>query len=104
MREGGKNLAVTNSNSQPLDVQVLKIKYCIKKFLKFVCMPTVLVVNGFRFFFYSNENNEPIHIHIEKAEASAKYWLNPIEEVYSMNLRQNKGRKLNKLSLVILTN
>jgi hypothetical protein len=26
-------------------------------------MPTVLLLNGFRFFFYSNENNEPVHIH-----------------------------------------
>lgn len=24
-------------------------------------MPTVLRINGYRFFFYSNENNEPAH-------------------------------------------
>lgn len=42
-------------------------------------MPTILTVNGFRFYFYSNENDEPVHIHIEKAGGSAKYWLDPIE-------------------------
>ena len=28
-------------------------------------MPTVLRSNGIRFFFYSSENNEPPHIHVE---------------------------------------
>ena len=40
-------------------------------------MPTVLNINGYRFFFFSNERNEPIHIHIEKAENYAKFWLDP---------------------------
>jgi hypothetical protein len=40
-------------------------------------MPTVLIVDGFRFFFYSNENNEPVHIHVEKDGGSGKIWLEP---------------------------
>jgi hypothetical protein len=40
-------------------------------------MPTLLRLNGFRFFFYSNENNEPIHVHVNKAEANGKIWLEP---------------------------
>lgn len=31
-------------------------------------MPTVLRVDGYRFFFYSNEGNEPPHIHVESGE------------------------------------
>lgn len=42
-------------------------------------MPTVLRVDGYRFFFYSNEGNEPPHIHVQKAEKYAKIWLHPIE-------------------------
>jgi hypothetical protein len=38
-------------------------------------MPTILVFEGFRFFFFSNEGFEPPHIHVEKAEGHAKYWL-----------------------------
>ncbi len=40
-------------------------------------MPTVFRYRGFRFFFYSNEGDprEPIHVHVEKAEAEAKFWL-----------------------------
>ncbi len=40
-------------------------------------MPTVLQRKGFRFFFYSNENNEPMHIHVTKADANEKIWLEP---------------------------
>jgi hypothetical protein len=31
-------------------------------------MPTVLYIMGWRFFFYADEGNEPIHIHCKKAE------------------------------------
>jgi hypothetical protein len=40
-------------------------------------MPTVLRIDGFRFFFYSNENNEPAHIHVEKGNDEGKIWLEP---------------------------
>ncbi|MBI2433286.1 MAG: DUF4160 domain-containing protein [Candidatus Hydrogenedentes bacterium] len=38
-------------------------------------MPTVLTMLGWRFFFYANKNNEPLHIHCQKGGAEAKYWL-----------------------------
>lgn len=38
-------------------------------------MPTVLYVNGWRFFFYSNEGNEPVHIHAQKGEKECKFLL-----------------------------
>ena len=41
-------------------------------------MPTVLRVAGFRFFFYSLENGEPPHIHIEQGDRVAKFWLDPL--------------------------
>ena len=40
-------------------------------------MPTILIVQGFRFFFWSNENDEPMHIHVEKGGAEGKIWLLP---------------------------
>jgi hypothetical protein len=30
-------------------------------------MPTVLRVNGYQFYFYAEEGNEPPHIHVAKA-------------------------------------
>ncbi|QEC55763.1 DUF4160 domain-containing protein [Flavisolibacter ginsenosidimutans] len=44
-------------------------------------MPTVLLLNGFRFFFYSRENKEPAHIHVAKGDAEGKIWLEPILEI-----------------------
>lgn len=41
-------------------------------------MPTVFIANGVRFFFFSNEGNEPVHIHVQKAEKLAKFWMDPI--------------------------
>ena len=36
-------------------------------------MPTVLRSGPYRFYFYSHEPNEPVHVH--RDELSAKYWL-----------------------------
>lgn len=46
-------------------------------------MPPVFCERGFRFFFYSNEGSprEPVHIHVEKDNAEAKFWLNPVVHV-----------------------
>ena len=39
-------------------------------------MPTVLRAGGYRFFF-SNEGNEPPHVHVQNAERHAKFRLEP---------------------------
>lgn len=44
-------------------------------------MPTVFTKNGIRFFFYSNENDEPIHVHVEKGPAIGKIWLDPVVKI-----------------------
>jgi hypothetical protein len=40
-------------------------------------MPVIYRYRGFKFFFYSNEGTprEPMHIHVEKADVEAKFWL-----------------------------
>ena len=48
-------------------------------------MPTVLFVQGFRFFFYSNENDEFMHIHVEKGDGNGKIWLEPIVNIAYMH-------------------
>lgn len=41
-------------------------------------MPTILIYRGYRFYFYSHEPNEPAHIHVDKDNLSAKFWLSPV--------------------------
>ncbi|MBK8490613.1 MAG: DUF4160 domain-containing protein [Saprospirales bacterium] len=56
-------------------------------------MPTILRTLGFRFFFYSNEGNEPPHVHVEKADASGKFWIDPVSKVYLRGFSQKDERK-----------
>lgn len=56
-------------------------------------MPVVFRYEGYRFFFHSNEGNprEPLHIHVRRGEAVAKFWLNPVPAVahaYHMNSQE----------------
>lgn len=41
-------------------------------------MPTVFRIGPYRFFFYAGDRDEPIHIHVERDDKVAKYWLDPI--------------------------
>ena len=46
-------------------------------------MPTVLRRQGFRFYFFSSDRNEPLHVHVQKGDAHAKVWLEPVSEQYA---------------------
>lgn len=60
-------------------------------------MPTVLRVGPYRFFFYSLENNEPPHIHIESGNNTAKYWLDPVTLATNSGFRSHELTKLRLL-------
>lgn len=66
-------------------------------------MPTVLYLRGWRLHFYSDEGNEPIHIHAQRGDAQCKYWLKveayDIEEAYSYNLTKRDTREIRKIIL-----
>lgn len=60
-------------------------------------MPTVFMKNGFRFFFYSADGNEPIHIHVEYGNGTAKFWLNPVKLAYNMRLKKKDLKRAGNL-------
>lgn len=41
-------------------------------------LPTIARIGPFRFFFYSNEGNEPPHVHVQQEARVAKFWLSPV--------------------------
>ncbi|MDR3000351.1 MAG: DUF4160 domain-containing protein [Fibromonadaceae bacterium] len=55
-------------------------------------MPTLFSIFGLRFYVYTEEH-KPIHIHVRKGKAKAKFLLNPIK------LLENKGLKDQEVSL-----
>lgn len=60
-------------------------------------MPTVLRVGRFRFFFFSNENQEPPHIHAKAAEHEAKFWLNPVRLASNHGFRSHELNEIERL-------
>ena len=41
-------------------------------------MPTVLRAGPYRFFFYAGDRDEPQHVHVERNDKIAKFWLDPV--------------------------
>ena len=41
-------------------------------------MPTVLRIGPYRFFFYAGDRDEPQHVHVERDDNLAKFWLDPV--------------------------
>lgn len=62
-------------------------------------VPTVLLAEGFRFFFYSNEGTEPPHIHVERGDGFAKFWLQPVSLAASKDL---KSAELKRARLLVI--
>ena len=52
-------------------------------------MPTVLRIDGCRFYFYSHEPNEPPHVHIDRGGASLKVWLDPVALAKNAGFRRS---------------
>lgn len=40
-------------------------------------MPTSLRIGPYRFYFYSYDCDEPRHMHVDRENNSAKFWLDP---------------------------
>ncbi len=60
-------------------------------------MPTVRTIGPYRFYFYSHEPNEPPHIHVDRDEFSAKFWLEKISLAKNLGFRQKEINTLQEL-------
>ena len=57
-------------------------------------MLTVLRINGYQFYFYAEEGNEPPHIHVAKAGNDAKFWLSPVSLAVNHGFRAHDLREI----------
>lgn len=57
-------------------------------------MPTVFILLGFRFYFFSNDHT-PIHIHVSKGGSVAKFNVAP-----KVSLVNNQGFKKTELKII----
>ncbi|DAB33156.1 MAG TPA: hypothetical protein CFH82_11905 [Sulfurospirillum sp. UBA12182] len=56
-------------------------------------MPTVLKIDGFRFFFFSDEHN-PVHIHVEKGDGYMRVELETLKVTNKQKFTKNDEKKI----------
>lgn len=64
---------------------------------KWRTMPTVLRIGPYRFFFYSGDRDEPPHVHVERDDYEAKFWLDPVRLQRSGGLSRNEINRIQRL-------
>ncbi len=55
-------------------------------------MPTVYRYKGFRLHFYSNESDEPPHVHVRRGNDSCKFWLRPVRLAYNDGMNPTSSK------------
>jgi hypothetical protein len=61
-------------------------------------MPTLLVVEGYRFYFFSLEADEPPHVHVRRGGGKAKLWLQPVRLDRWRGLKSQELRRAHELT------
>lgn len=64
-------------------------------------MPRILKLGKYRFFFFSREAGEPIHIHVASGDDYAKFWLDPVKLARSIGY---SAKEINEIRRLILEN
>jgi hypothetical protein len=59
-------------------------------------MPTVLRFGPYRVYFFSHEPNEPPHVHVDRDDSSAKFWLVPVELVRNLGFSRREIAELER--------
>jgi hypothetical protein len=59
--------------------------------------PTVFREGPYRGYFFSHETGEPPHIHVDRDDRSAKFWLEPVALAQNLGFKPNELREIEKL-------
>ena len=60
-------------------------------------MPTVLRSGPYRFYFFSHEPNEPPHVHVDRDDRSAKFWLDPVGLARNLGFSAHELRDIDRI-------
>ena len=60
-------------------------------------MPTVFRSGPNRFFYYSGDQDEPLHIHVEREDNIAKFWLEPVRLQKSGGFNREEITKIQRI-------
>jgi len=59
-------------------------------------MPTVIRSGPYRLFFFAGDRDEPPHVHVERDDKIAKFWLEPVRLHYSGGFNRMEISKIQK--------
>ena len=60
-------------------------------------MPTILRIGPYRFFFYANDRDEPPHVHVERENNKAKFWIVPVRLERSGGFGRHEINRIKKM-------
>lgn len=60
-------------------------------------MPTVLRSGPYRFYFYSSNGVEPVHVHVAREGRVAKFWVEPVRLAESGGFRAAELLEIQKI-------
>ena len=60
-------------------------------------MPTITRIGPYRVYFYSHDMTEPPHVHIDRDDNTAKFWLAPVALAYNIGYRAKELRDVQRI-------
>lgn len=61
-------------------------------------MPTI-IIEGYKFRFYSSDIHEPPHVHVLRDDKEAKIWLQPVSLEHNRGYRKSELQRITRLTL-----
>lgn len=59
--------------------------------------PVALRSGPYRIYFYSHEPNEPPHVHVDRDDLSAKFWLAPVSLAFNLGFSAQELRRIERI-------
>ncbi|MBI1852452.1 MAG: DUF4160 domain-containing protein [Planctomycetes bacterium] len=63
-------------------------------------MPTVLRRGPYRLHFFSSDDDEPPHVHVDRDRRSAKFWLEPVTLAHNVRFGPVERRRIWRLVII----
>jgi hypothetical protein len=60
-------------------------------------MPAILREGPYRVYFYSHEPNEPPHVHVDRDDLSAKFWIGPVGLARNLGFSPKELRRIERI-------
>ena len=60
-------------------------------------MPTVLQDGPYSFVFFSSDEREPVHIHVQRDRQIVKFWLDPISPARNRGFSEHELNRITRL-------